>query len=286
MINGCIIGKSVQGASHKHAGIECQDSYKYLTFDNGTCIMAVADGHGSTSCPYSKTGSQVAVNVFCDVLDEYQKLYAEQPEQLMTFLNREGDTKVAQTICNEWQKRILKNHRANKREFPVEKNGVKDESAVFHQYGTTLIGLMLCDDFLFAFQIGDGDILHVDDDGVRALIQGDRILGVETHSLCRKKAWEKAITVVRRIDALKYPCAFMLSSDGFANSYPTAEAFQSTCSEYYQMMKEHSPKVIRANLQEWLDETSSLGCGDDITWLCAMFQEIEEEKGDVNAGDE
>lgn len=278
MIKGCIIGKSVQGASHKRTGKPCQDSYKCIAYADGTYIMAVADGHGSDSCPYSKTGSQIAVNVFCKVLDEYRTVYSGHSEQLMTFLNREGDTKVAQTICSEWRKRIIRTHRKQKRNLAIDGDEKKSEKTVLHQYGTTLIGLMLYEGFLFAFQIGDGDIVHVDDDGVELLIQGDRTLGVETHSLCRDKAWEKAFAVVRRTDVLKYPCAFMLSTDGFSNSYATAEAFQRTCSDYYCMMKKYGSKEIQTNLQKWLNETSRFGCGDDITWLCAMLESFEEGK--------
>ena len=62
-----VFGESVQGASHKRVDMECQDSYKKIEFDDGTVIMAVADGHGSKSCPYSKSGSSIAVNVFCKV---------------------------------------------------------------------------------------------------------------------------------------------------------------------------------------------------------------------------
>ena len=207
-------------------------------------------------------------------------------KSIVDLMKRRADTKVAQTICNEWKNRILKIHRMLKRDFPVDENGEKDEKAVLRQYGTTLIGLMICDEFLFAFQIGDGDIVHVDDNSVEPLIQGEHILGVETHSLSRDKAWEKAFTVVRRIDTIQYPCAFMLSTDGFANSYPTAEAFQNTCGEYYQMLKEHGPEAIQANLSDWLDETSRLGCGDDITWLCTLLEESEEDKDDINVGDE
>lgn len=55
-----VFGESVQGASHKRVDKECQDSFKKLEYDDGTVIMAIADGHGSKACPYSmrleKTG--------------------------------------------------------------------------------------------------------------------------------------------------------------------------------------------------------------------------------------
>ena len=39
-----VFGESVQGASHKRVDKECQDSFKKLEYDDGTVIMAIADG--------------------------------------------------------------------------------------------------------------------------------------------------------------------------------------------------------------------------------------------------
>ena len=47
------------------------------------------------------------------------------------------------------------------------------------------------------------------------------------------------------------------------------------------MLKEHGPEAVQANLRDWLDETSRLGCGDDITWMCTALDDFEEEKGGV-----
>ena len=81
-----VFGESVQGASHKRVDKECQDSFKKLEYDDGTVIMAIADGHGSKACPYSKSGSSIAVNVFCKVMDEFHASYAENLEMLLTSL--------------------------------------------------------------------------------------------------------------------------------------------------------------------------------------------------------
>ena len=77
-----VFGESVQGASHKRVDKECQDSFKKLEYDDGTVIMAIADGHGSKACPYSKSGSSIAVNVFCKVMDEFHASYAENLERV------------------------------------------------------------------------------------------------------------------------------------------------------------------------------------------------------------
>ena len=44
--------------------------------------------------------------------------------------------------------------------------------------------------------------------------------------------------------------------------------------------------MLQANTYLVCDETSRLGCGDDITWLCTLLEESEEDKDDINVGDE
>ena len=267
-----VFGESVQGASHVRTGKECQDSLKKIEKDENTVILAVADGHGSDSCPYSKTGADIAVNVFCKIMEDYLDTYAERPEMLLTFLKREGDTKVAQAIDTEWKRRILKIHSNNKRETVLDSEGNKDKNAVYKLYGSTLIGLVITEEFLFAFQLGDGDIMEVSDAGVQNVIEADKILGTETHSLSKPEAWRKVITRIKKKEgAQKLPVMYMLSSDGMANSYKNEEEFRKTCGDYYKLLCKHGTKAVSDSLRDWLNETSELGCGDDITALFAYI---------------
>ena len=180
-----VFGESVQGASHKRVNMECQDTFKKLEYDDGTVIMAIADGHGSRACPHSKSGSSIAVNVFCKVMGEFYANYAENLEMLLTYLNREGDTKVAQEIDAEWKRRVLKVHTKQKREVPLTETGEKNKAEIYKQYGSTLVGMMITPIFIFAFQLGDGDISIVSRNGLNHLLEGEKILGVETHSLSK-----------------------------------------------------------------------------------------------------
>lgn len=272
-----VFGESVQGASHIRSGRECQDSLKKLVKDSGSVILAVADGHGSDSCPYSKEGSLAAVSVFCKILGDYLDTYAGQQEMLFTFLKREGDTKIAQEIDVEWKRRILRLHTKCRREIPLDENRNKDREAVYKLYGSTLLGLVITEDFLFAFQLGDGDIVKVSESGVYSVIDGDKILGTETHSLSKAESWKKAITLIRkREEREKKPVMYMLSSDGFSNSYKNDEEFKKTCMDYYALLKEHGVKAVSEQLKTWLQETSEMGCGDDITALFAYETEQEQ----------
>ena len=272
-------GKSVQGASHIRSDTECQDSHRKVILDDGTIILAAADGHGSKSCPFSKTGSRIAVNIFCDILKRLYESYADNPERLPTYLNREGDTHVSKVIDAEWKRRVLERHRKNKRKIEKLEDGEDDLASVYKQYGSTLLGLMITKDYVFGFQLGDGDICYVTEEGLEMVIEPEKILGVETHSLVRENAWEKAITVVRRIRVSdNLPAIFSLSTDGYANSYKSEEDFHATITEYLDMLKEHGAKAVSEALPGWLSETSEMGCGDDITMLVAYFTEDEDKE--------
>lgn len=273
-----VFGESVQGASHVRNGRECQDSLKKVEKDENTVILAVADGHGSDSCPYSKTGSYVAVNVFCKILGDYLETYAGQPEMLLTFLKREGDTKVAQAIDAEWKRRILKIHANCKREVISDAEGNKDKESIYKMYGSTLLGLVITNEFLFAFQLGDGDILKVSDTGVQNIIEADKILGTETHSLSKAESWRKAITFTKKEEEdERESVMYMLSSDGLANSFKNDDEFKKTCNDYYALLKEYGVKAVSDQLKTWLGETSELGCGDDITALFAYYDDRSRE---------
>ena len=63
-----IFGEAVKGASHKNNNISCQDAFKIEHLSESCSIVAVADGHGSSACPYSKYGSAMAVNTFCYII--------------------------------------------------------------------------------------------------------------------------------------------------------------------------------------------------------------------------
>ncbi len=273
-MNQKIYGESVQGASHVRNGVVCQDSFKFIQLDGDITLIAVADGHGSDSCPYSKTGSKIATNVFCHVMKGLVQNFSEDMDFLMTYLNREGELKIAQAIDVEWKRRIWKAHTDNKREKPTLEDGSHDKAAVYKQYGTTLLGMMITPTFIFAFQLGDGDIIYVNNSEVHSVIDGDKILGTETHSLCKMDAWKKSISLIRqKDDSEETPYLYLMSTDGFSNSFRTQDDFNTTCRDYYALIKEHGFEAVTANLKDWLNETSELGCGDDITVVLTYFDD-------------
>ena len=284
-----IIGESIRGYTHIQRNLECQDRKLSRELEDGSLVLSVADGHGSRSCPYSGTGAELAVNTFCKLIDELHSDFQnagdlfdfqnaedlsgfQNAEDLSGFLNHQGGLKFAQTVERAWKEAVQTIHREKGLPMPMTQTGEEDLNALYRLYGTTLLGLLIAPTFVFAFQIGDGDITYVDDGGVQPVVVADKLLGVESHSLCSREAWKKAVSAVHFQPWEQHlPCAFLLSTDGLSNSYADDEAFGQTCAQYFEALKTYGPDTVEENLPEWLSETSRLGCGDDTTLLMAYL---------------
>lgn len=290
-----IIGESIQGYTHIQRNLECQDRKLSRELEDGSLVLSVADGHGSRSCPYSGTGAELAVNTFCELIEELHSGFQNAGDLLSDYLNHQGSLKFAQTVERDWKEAVQTYHLKVGLPMPMTQTGEEDLNALYRLYGTTLLGLLIAPTFVFAFQIGDGDIIYADDEGVQPVVVADKLLGVESHSLCSREAWKKAVSTVRfqpweqhyfeetygpdtAASTVHFqsweqhlPCAFLLSTDGLSNSYADDEAFRQTCAQYFEALKTYGPDTVEENLPEWLSETSRLGCGDDTTLLMAYL---------------
>ena len=182
-----ILGESVQGYTHIQRNLECQDRKLSRELEDGSLVLSVADGHGSRSCPYSGTGAELAVNTFCKLIDEIHSDFQnagdifdfqnaedlsgfQNAEDLSGFLNHQGSLKFAQTVERAWKEAVQTIHREAGLPMPMTQTGEEDLNALYRLYGTTLLGLLIAPTFVFAFQIGDGDITYVDDGGVQPVV--------------------------------------------------------------------------------------------------------------------
>ena len=255
-------GSSVQGAAHIRMNQPCQDWHEICDISNPEkhyTILAVADGHGSSSCPYSADGARMACRVFRDLLKEYCDSY--DADALRLFLSREKN-RVAKDVDLRWKEEVRGCHERNMRE-PMLADGADMEN-LYVMYGCTLLGVLVANGFTYAFQLGDGDIVHVDEKGASHVIEGDKFLGVETYSLASTDAWKKAHSHLSA-NASTEQCLYLLATDGMMNSHVSREEFYRTCRDYCTMFHDGEHREIEQHLDEWLSETSEAGCGDDIT---------------------
>ena len=265
-----IISSSIQGASHKLTKAPNQDNYKIVESSNAV-IIAVADGHGSSTCLHSKKGSAIAVRVFTKILADLISEY-EDIDSLKPFLLNKDDKLVAQTVEKEWKRRVIRSYRRFTKNTSGSRYNKEDKKNIWMQYGTTLLGLVMTSSFIYAFQLGDGDIVISDDLGAKRIIESDGLLGTDTYSLSGIDACKCSKTVVLPLPDTNSDYSIMLVTDGFANSYNNDNIFLDTVSDYHNAIKEHGAEIINANLKSWLKETSAGGSGDDITMVIVYIK--------------
>lgn len=269
-----ILKKSVIGASHKtkENGI-CQDRNLVEFLGEDIVVAAVADGHGSEKCRFSDRGAEFAVNVFFEIIEEMY-FSVKNIEQFIQQLRQNDASKFMQVLHSRWSKKIKNSYSQLRKDY----DDLKDEKKVDPElYGTTLLGIVISPEFVFAIQLGDGDIVYVDNEGVKYVIDPPKFLGTETFSLSNKVPWNHAVMYFQRINYIeKAPCMFILTSDGFSNSFLDNEQYYIACKDYFEITKTYGQDAVQKQLQEWLEQTSAEGCGDDITFVgVGMFADLE-----------
>ena len=267
-----LYGISVRGASHIRKGTECQDSCRFENLSDSAAVIAAADGHGSSGCPFSSIGAKIAVDVFCSSMKEILASFEGNSYMLRSYLSREGNIRIPESIEAEWKRCVMLDHIRNRREPSVSETDTVGTKNVYKLYGTTLLGLLITAEFVFAFQIGDGDIVLVSRKGVQYAVESEKILGVETYSLSSENAWKKsAVSIFPAPSADALPYMYIMSTDGMANSHKSQRDFEKTCTDYYEIAAKYGFGMVSSGLEGWLSETSRLGCGDDITLVMAYF---------------
>jgi len=246
------VGNCVQGNSHIKNDIPCQDALRIERLGRFQ-IVCLSDGHGSSSCPYSAEGAQAAVDTAFEV---FASILEDEGDSFHTISSNK-DIWLPKQIEKHWKHKIQKLHQETREEEPFK----------YELYGATLLSLIAADDFVFALQLGDGDILSIqpqpDDLLIEWFIPPDGGLGPETNSLCQDDCWQYMTAQITSIEA-KAP-SFLMSTDGYANSFADDKGFKKAGADFYELWKDRGLPYIEENLAGWLMESSAQGSGDDIT---------------------
>jgi serine/threonine protein phosphatase PrpC len=183
-----VAGQSVLGAAHARAGLPCQDAILWRE-GQGFVVLAVADGHGSERSPHSDEGARIAVEVAVELLYDLYAHSGLAPDHWSAFKHC-AEEQLPRTLVRTWTERVQERHaaRQGKGEAP---------DGVLLQYGATLLAVLAAPEFLLFWQLGDGDILRVADDGsvTRPIPKDERLIANETTSLCTPQAWREVRVV-------------------------------------------------------------------------------------------
>lgn len=149
-----------------------------------------------------------------------------------------------------------------------EKEIGASEAKLLQAYGATLLVGAVSERNIFYWQLGDGDIISVSAGGhVSKVMPSDaRLFANETTSLCVSQVKDFRVAAQAISDHDQLPALIMLSTDGYSNSYSSPEGFEKVGKDLLlRMCEENGFEEVKNNLSGWLDETSSVGSGDDIT---------------------
>jgi len=264
-----MLGASVRGAAHRRAGQERQDAIAFWPLQGRagpSAVLAVADGHGSLPHFRSAVGARLAVDVALTVLRESVDGTALQLEHAANSLPQ----RLVQAWCDAVASHLAahpftaKEWRALRKVLPGAQEEIEQNPGI--AYGATLLAVAIRDATIVYLQLGDGDILSVDDAGeaTRVLQRDPRLIGNQTTSLCQPDAVENfRVRIVTDPNAL--PALVLVATDGYANAFQSDADFRLIGRDYLKMLREQGLDRTSARLDRFLNEASTSGSGDDIT---------------------
>lgn len=242
-----VFSRSVVGYKNEIKDKVSQDYLKFENIKNGI-ICAIADGHSGDFFINSHKGSKFA----CDSAIEVLKKYENEDKNRMKSLLEDKSLQVE--ICNHW--RAL-----------VEQDMKKSLPMVFKynhfKYGTTLLIVMIKDDYIIFMKLGDGDILIKEDNNMKKALPSYKKNIVD--SLAEEKAYDKMIFKI--IDYEKNMSNVIIYSDGFENSFVS---YKSMVNEIDNTLIKYNKNIfsrmkLEKNYYEYLSSLSKNGSLDDIS---------------------
>jgi len=263
-----VLATSVRGAAHLRAGRPNEDA---AAAGRSPAIVAVADGHGSESCPRAREGAELAVLAAIDALKAlhgptphestpheptpHESTPHESTPHESTLPDPETLDALPSAIVARWRAAVTA-HEA------LDPTG---EAEPHRLYGTTLIAAMVTPTWMVALQVGDGDVLVIEcgnADVVSPVPTDDRLLGNDTTSL----SFEDAALDFRLMARLgPPPQCLLVATDGYANSFRDRAGFLRVPADLLTALREDGTDRVQDALPHWLDETSAEGSGDDIS---------------------
>lgn len=212
-----------------------------------TVAVVIADGHGTSK--HADIGARLAVHVALTALVRFAEDLGERASNLIE-VQKYAEHPLRVQIVREWKERV--HAKAGDGETPLV------------DYGSTLLVALATPDFLLVGQLGDGDILLVNEDGtVDVPLPADpEAFADETPSLCLPEA-EHSFRL-RVLPTPKQETLLLLSTDGYSKSYPTDAAFKQIGPDYLDLIRKDGVAKLTLDLRGFLEAVTNQGSGDDI----------------------
>jgi serine/threonine protein phosphatase PrpC len=271
-----VTAASARGSSHIRSGLPNQDACEFRNGDRSSAlraVLAVSDGHGGARHFRSHVGSALAANTAIHVLyDSLDAILAETGAGLRNQPLEDAVPALTNRMCKDWRNSVRSDLENNPltvpeleaveaAEGPAARASVEQDPVL--AYGATLLATAVSDDFVLCLQLGDGDILAVDESGrtMRPIAADDRLVANQTTSLCQATAAQEFRSAVLR----EFPAMVLVSTDGYANSFRSDADFMKIGADYLDIVRKQGIDALSEELPGILTGASEEGSGDDIT---------------------
>lgn len=265
---------SVMGASHERRNIVCQDSSAFKV-GNGYAVAVVADGHGSKKHFRSDVGSRFAVEAVLETMEVFFKDPDDFDANFKTGHKRIV-RKIEKYVMMLWDRKITEHLAVTKltnAEKARFKSGELAEIPQVSYYGTTLIAAVMCRGYMFGFQIGDGSLVTVFEDGDTSMIMDYEESNPAniTASMCNPNAASMFNSFY--VDKKKVLCV-CVSTDGLYTSFGSDQDFL----DYHTIIAGQLTNVDRfmQSLTNNITKRTKFGTEDDISISCVYNTELAE----------
>ncbi|MBE6630749.1 MAG: protein phosphatase 2C domain-containing protein [Ruminococcaceae bacterium] len=303
-----LLSKTTTGYYKKMRGKPSEDAVlckEYADF----CLLACSDGHGDAKCKYARRGAELAVWVGDKVIREVR----ERCETIQDFAKELNDTReqIFQRIVCAWTEAVLddyKIHHGEDTAFCEKYKELLRYSRVIYEvrdevmpareyqklaqyrfdcendiykitlfYGTTLNVAVVCDKFVFALGIGDGDVIAVNGKRVEWLLPSADQFDTNPDSLCGRfsslirnfHAVLVPITAGRRIKDNRFQPEFvLLATDGLRNAFLGDAEFADKMLEIAELLRKGGGHTFAKSAQQWIEERAQFGVTQDDVSFC------------------
>ena len=262
---------SVMGASHEKRGIVCQDASAFKV-GNGFAAAVVADGHGGKKYFRSNVGSQCAVEAALETIGHF---YEDPDEFDMRFKadHKRITKRIEKYAIMLWNEKILKHLDTHPLTSDELNRFAYDEFAEIppeSYYGTTMVCAVIARGYSWGFQIGDGSLVAVFEDGETSMIMDYEEANPAniTSSMCNANASD----MFDSFYVEKRPVAIIVSTDGLYTSFGSDSDFL----DYHTIIAGQlaSPEAFLGSLQNNMKKRSHYGTEDDISISCIYDKEL------------
>lgn len=271
-MNWRFLQKSIKGYSHHQNRLPNQDAsaLSYDSVDIFPAILAVSDGHGSPSCFRSHIGANLAVESAAELLTEWQEGGKTGVDTAVSDLFHHT---LPQQVVQLWKRKIDRHIYlypfTSEEQSILDRRRKKDAGLHYLAYGATLLAAALTADYAAILQIGDGEIVLVNEQlETSHPLQPQNLLGNETPSLCTPNAASYFQTTFTWFTN-PIPRMLLLSTDGYSNAFKDQAGFDLACKDIAALLQTQGDTYVKEHLGDWLREASREGSGDDCTLAIA-----------------